>query len=93
MAAAYGPSRFVIQRYGKTVAAVVGIAELEALRDLQDAEAEPQPRKRADPLDELRQRYEQGEVLPSPRTKEERELHFQLAKEIGERLLKGGAEA
>jgi len=62
MAAAYGPARFVIQRYGKTVAAVVGIAELEALRDLQNAEGEP-------------------------------ELHFRLAKEIGERLLKGGAEA
>jgi len=41
---------------------VVGIAELEALRDLQNAEGEP-------------------------------ELHFRLAKEIGERLLKGGAEA
>jgi hypothetical protein len=94
MAAAYGPSRFVIQRYGKTVAAVVGIAELEALRDLQDAEGEPepQPRKRADPLDELRQRYEQGEILPSPRTNEERELHFRLAQEIGARL-NGGAEA
>ncbi len=86
MAAAYGPRRFVIQRYGKTVAAVVGIAELEAIRDLQNAEGEPepQPRKRADPLDELRQRYEQGEILPSPRTEEERELHFRLAVEIGE---------
>jgi hypothetical protein len=97
MAAAYGPARFVIQRYGKTVAAVVGIAELEALRDLQDAQGEPEPQlpppQRADPLDELRQRYEQGEILPSPRTEEERELHFRLAKEIGERLLKGGAEA
>ena len=74
---------------------MVGIAELEALRDLQDAEAEPepQPRTQADPLGELRQRYEQGEILPSPRTEEERELHFRLAKEIGERLLKGGAEA
>jgi len=64
----------------------VGIAELEAIRDLQNAEGEPepQPRKRADPLDELRQRYEQGEILPSPRTEEERELHFRLAVEIGE---------
>jgi hypothetical protein len=96
MAAAYGSSRFVIQRYGKTVAAVVGIAELEALRDLQNAEGEPepqpQPRRRVDPLDELRQRYEQGEILPSPRTSEERELHFRLAQEIGAKL-KGGAEA
>ena len=32
MAAAYGNGRYVIERYGKTVAAVVGIAELMALR-------------------------------------------------------------
>ncbi|TMA25946.1 MAG: hypothetical protein E6J78_15980 [Deltaproteobacteria bacterium] len=95
MAAAYGNGRFVISRYGKTVAAVVGLAELEALRDLQDAEdaapgsgdEPPLPPAPPDPIDELRKRYERGEAIPLPRDKDEREAYFRLAREIGSKII------
>src|SRR3981081_2780103 len=77
--ASYGDGRFVVQRYGKTLGAVVGIAELEGLRDLQEAkgaanqprrpkgeEAPPAASAPPDPLDDLRRRCQRGEVLPGP---------------------------
>jgi hypothetical protein len=97
MAAAYGDGRFIIRRYGKTVAALVGHADLEKIRDLDEAErkAAPavaaEPEKAPDPLDEIRKQYERDGFLPWPRTDEEHKLQFELAKEIGERLLKAGA--
>jgi hypothetical protein len=100
MVAAYGDGRFVIHRYGRTLGAVVGIAELEELRDFQEAKEAAKKSQRPkgeepppvaspppDPLDVLRVKYQRGEVLPWPRTRGEWEVHWRLAAEIGEKLI------
>ena len=94
MAATYGDARYVITRFGKEIAFVGGLADLEFARDRDervlkkiavDIAFPPAP---LDPLDELRQMHARGEDIPWPRTKEEWKLQSRLAQEIGERLLR-----
>lgn len=93
MAATYGDARYVVTRFGKEIAFVGGLADLQYTRDRDErllkrkAEAPVQPPPPLDPLDELRQMHARGEEIPWPRTPEERELQFRLAQEIGERLM------
>jgi hypothetical protein len=75
------------------------------LRDLQETKEaakqsgrpggeEPPPAASAppDPLDELRRKYQRGEALPWPRSREEWEVNWRLAAEIGEKLIEPDPE-
>jgi len=99
MAATYGDARYVIRRYGKVIAFVGGIADLEYLHDRDKeflalvAKQVAKPAPPADPLDELRKMHQRGEQVPWPRTPEEVKLHARLALEIGEKLIRAATTA
>ena len=96
MAATYGDARYVVTRFGKEIAFVGGLADLQFTRDRDErmlkekAKEALQPPSRPPPrdlLDEWRQMHARGEEVPSPETPEEWKLYCQLAHEIGQRLM------
>jgi len=94
MAATWGDSRFIITRHGKVIAAIVGIADLQYLRD-RDGDVlkyPPPPPPAPAPewsLEWLREIYRSGQITPPAHTAEQQAVQWELAAEIGAKVIRG----
>ena len=90
MSATYDDYRYVVWRHGVKIRAIVGIADLGKLENLDGNVAEPPgppaPALAPGSYEWMKGLYENGEPVPEPQTPEQRAAFWKLAAEIGERL-------